>query len=169
MIRDSAVSSSTPIRQISTGISLRSSPALLTLTPGRCCFGKCLRLPVTRKSTLRARAQAMNLSSPLSRETDGMLLKATDSPRSRKTERRAFTSSRGNPNFGRARTSEYSCRISSEKHGMSSPRWTARRIPASFPAAEIIADTKTFVSMTARITSSSHAGRRKFRHRCRES
>jgi hypothetical protein len=65
--------------------------------------------------------------------------------------------------LGRRRTSEYSSMISRERHGATNPWLMAMTSKASFPAGEIMADTRTFVSMTARITSVSRAGTRKSR------
>ena len=68
---------------------------------------------------------------------------------------------------GPKKDSEYLLRLSSEKHGTTSPWFTAKTSKASLPSAEIIADTRTFVSTTAPITFASRAGRLKFQRRFR--
>jgi hypothetical protein len=63
----------------------------------------------------------------------------------------------GKSKLSRARTSEYPCSTAGEKQGLMRPCLTARSSKASLPEGEIMADTRTFVSMTDRITFSSHA------------
>ena len=148
-------------------ISSSSSAALTTLAAEDRVWGKCRLLPVTRRSALAARAQAMNLSSSGSGEIWVIGIGSTRLPRRRSMSSSASTSYAGNPNRGRCRTSEYSLRISAEKYGVISPWLIAMSSKASFPAEEIMADTRTFVSITERITSVSHAGMPKSQRRCR--
>lgn len=142
----------------------RNSRGVAMRTLRRRRTGKCLALPVTRKSAPDANATSTNISSAGSGRRSLSGAARVGSPIDSTKSNTLSTDSRSKPNRPRVSTSRYSDRIRSSQQSVTSSVRTDRRIAAGGPLGERNPDTKTLVSRTIFNRSTGACGMIRFPH-----